>query len=83
MAITSHIFSWAKGYLSKINYKGFCALACNDTKLLPSLQPYYDLDQESWMIVGNAGNPVVVANKDELMRVLDHNDIVQANKVRY
>src|SRR5260370_15158156 len=28
VVITSHVFSWAKGYLSKINYKCFCALVC-------------------------------------------------------
>src|SRR5258708_15202385 len=85
VAITSHVFSNAKGYLSKIDYKGFCALACDDTKLLPSLQPYYDPEQKLWMIVGNGGHPIVVANEDKLMQVLDHNNIVWANKdkVRY
>src|SRR5260370_22344443 len=83
VAITPHVFSEAKGYLSKINYKGFCALACDDTNLLPLLWPYYDPEQKSWMIVGNGGNPIIVANEDELMQVLDCNDIIQANKVRY
>ena len=35
--ITHLVYSRAKVYLSKIGYEGFCALACDDTKLLPSL----------------------------------------------
>src|SRR5260221_9409958 len=79
--ITHLVYSRAKVYLSKISYEGFCALACDDMKLLPSLQPYFDKEQGVWMIVGVAGQPIEVANEQSLEQMLEEGNVIKATKV--
>ena len=74
------VYTQAKQYLTKIRFTGICALACDDTKLLPSLQSHYDQVRDVWMLVGGAGEPVRVRDEDTLQRVLEDQEIIKATK---
>ncbi len=81
ISITPQVYTRAKQYLTKIGFTGICALACDDTKLLPSLWPHYDQVRDVWMLVRGAGEPVEVRDKDTLQRVLEDQEIIKATKV--
>lgn len=66
--------------LEGYNYTGPVILACDDTKLLPSLQETANASG-AWVIVGNVGEPLLVRNEDDLNNALKDDDIELASKV--
>ncbi len=35
-------------------------LSVDDTKLLPSLQPYLDAESDKWYLIGSTGEPIEI-----------------------
>ena len=65
-----------------IDYSGPIALACDDTKLHPSLQVVWDNSLNSNVLIGTTLNkPVLVANPEELQKLLEELDDDVATKV--
>jgi hypothetical protein len=65
-----------------INYSGPIALACDDTKLHPSLQVVWDNSEGSNILVGSTLNrAVLVANPEELEKLLVELEDSVATKV--
>jgi hypothetical protein len=69
--LNERTFKIAKDYLMARNYCGPVALACDDTKLHPALRTYWDPVAKSDYVVGHTGDPIPVANAEELRQVLD------------
>ena len=66
-----------------IDYSGPIALACDDTKLHPLLQVVWDDSLNSNVLIGTTLNtPVLVANPEELQKLLEELDNNVATKVR-
>ena len=65
-----------------IDYSGPIALACDDTKLHPSLQVVWDNSLNSNVLIGTTLNkPVLVVNPEELQKLLEELDDDVATKV--
>ena len=65
-----------------IDYSGPIALACDDTKLHPSLQVVWDNSLNSNVLIGTTLNkPVLVANPEDLQKLLEELDDDVATKV--
>ena len=61
----------AQEYIDAVEYMGPVALACDDTKLHPSLQVYWDTVLETHVLVGTTSTEViVVGNPEELEQLL-------------
>ncbi|KAB5591529.1 hypothetical protein CTheo_5036 [Ceratobasidium theobromae] len=82
LTINSDVFELAKAYLKSVSYSGPLCLSCDDTKLLPSLQTYYDGQTKQWYLVGGTSGPIKIADNDELIKVLKSGNINKAPKVR-
>lgn len=69
--ICSECFVRAQDYVETVKYTGPIALACDDTKLHPSLQVYWDTVLEMHVLVGTTSmDTIVVANPEELEQLL-------------
>lgn len=69
--ICDNCFLVAQGYMISINYSGPTALACDDTKLHPSLQVVWDSSANSNILVGSTINTTMLnANTEELQHLL-------------
>ena len=65
-----------------VNYSGPVALACDDSKLHPSLQVVWDNSLNSNILIGTTLNePVLVANPEELQKLLVELEDKVATKV--
>ena len=61
----------ARDYIDSVGYTGPVALGCDDTKLHPSLQVYWDSALETHVLVGTTSTEVIsVKNPEELERLL-------------
>ncbi|KAH9983026.1 hypothetical protein BJV74DRAFT_734516, partial [Russula compacta] len=60
ISITSRTFDLAESHLQALDYHGPVGLACDDTKLLPSFWPYYDSDQQCYVLLGHAGDVLLL-----------------------
>ena len=68
--------------MRSIDYSGPIALACDDTKLHPSPQVVWDNSLNSNVLIGTTLNkPVLVANPEELQKLLEELDNDVATKV--
>lgn len=67
--------------LQKLDYEGPVALSCDDTKLLPSLRPYFDKEKDGYFIMGNAGEPYQLMDPDAFERVVTSGQLQKASKV--
>lgn len=77
----SDIFTWATAYITNVHYEGPLALAVDDTKLLPALRVYYDNKVDAWFLVGGLGDPVRIANEQEMRQIIKEGNIQKATKV--
>ena len=69
--ICDDCFLLAQGYMLSVDYSGPIALACDDSKLHPSLQVVWDNSEDSNILVGSTLNrAVLVANPEELEKLL-------------
>ncbi|KAF9779588.1 hypothetical protein BJ322DRAFT_1167867 [Thelephora terrestris] len=69
--ICSECFARARDYVDSVEYAGPVALGCDDTKLHPSLQVYWDTALETHVLVGTTSAEVIkVGNPEELEQLL-------------
>lgn len=81
--ISERCFLNAQSYVTSLNYTGPVILACDDTKLHPSLQIYWDTSISSHILVGTTVHEaVVVPNPEALGELLERYKDKMATKVR-
>jgi hypothetical protein len=81
IGIQDRTFDLVIDNLRKLEYNGPLGLACDDTKLLPALRPYYDKTNEKHYILGSTGEPLAVADPEELTRMIERGEAEKASKV--
>ncbi|KAL4259870.1 hypothetical protein AB1N83_010672 [Pleurotus pulmonarius] len=71
-------------YLNDYDYPSTAPLACSvdDTKLHPSLRPYYDKSKDSWYLLGSTGDPIIVADVEQLKELIQQTSGSLASKAR-
>ncbi|KAF4607769.1 hypothetical protein EYR40_000104 [Pleurotus pulmonarius] len=71
-------------YLNDYNYPSTAPLACavDDTKLHPLLRPYYDQSKNTWFLLGSTGDPLIVADPDQLGELIEQATGCLATKAR-
>jgi hypothetical protein len=80
--ISDDCFLLAQSYVVSTDYSGPVTLACDDTKLHPSLQVVWDNTANSNILVGSTLNEaVLVANPEELRTALAQLEGKVATKV--
>ncbi|KAF9492752.1 hypothetical protein BDN71DRAFT_1396302 [Pleurotus eryngii] len=69
-------------YLNDYDYPSTAPLACSvdDTKLHPSLRPYYDKSKDSWYLLGSTGDPIIVADVEQLKELIQQTSGSLASK---
>ncbi|KAJ4476392.1 hypothetical protein C8J55DRAFT_431762 [Lentinula edodes] len=80
--IQPRTFALAKAHLDELNFHGPVALSCDDTKLQVALRPYYDVDRESWCVLGSTGEPMLISDPDEYCKVVNKGAVEKASKLR-
>ena len=69
--INDNCFTRVQTYMASVNYNGPVALGCDDTKLHPSLQIYWDNSISEHILIGTTlQRKIVVANPEELRALL-------------
>lgn len=81
--MNDHTFALAEEYVSALNYTGPLALICDDMKLFAALRMYYDGTSEQWFVVGGVGEPLVVADVDQLRDIITQEKVEKATKVQW
>ena len=71
----------ASEYLSSLNYSGPVGLSCDDTKLHPTLRPYWDASRGCHFLVGTTGEPIAVRDEGLLHDILAESKKDAATKV--
>jgi hypothetical protein len=75
-------FERTKEYITALGHADLpLALSCDDTKLHPAFRMFYDPVTKQTMLGGGVGDPIPVANADEVRKVLDEAKIQKATKV--
>ncbi|KAF7420714.1 hypothetical protein PC9H_011232 [Pleurotus ostreatus] len=71
-------------YLGDYDYPSTSPLACavDDTKLHPSLRPYYDQSKKTWFLLGSTTGPMIVADPDQLDQLIHQASDSLATKAR-
>ena len=83
MFIDDTCFIRVQTYMASINYEGPVALGCDDSKLHPSLQVYWDDSVSNHILIGTTvQKKIVVANPEELQAMLVQYKDDVATKVR-
>ena len=81
IGIQERTFNLVIGHLQKLNYKGPLSLACDDMQLLPAFHPYLDKAMGKHYILGSMGEPLLVADPEELTSMIAKGEIEKATKV--
>jgi len=79
--ICDKTFEFARHYLRLLNYKGPVALSCDDTKLAAAFRPYYDKQQQAYVLLGATSDPVLLADPGMLRQIIKENSLQKATKV--
>lgn len=71
-------------YLKDYDYPSDAPLACavDDTKLHPSLRPYYDKSKDTWFLLSSTGDPLIVADVNQLRELIQQASGSLATKAR-
>ena len=81
--INDDCFIRIQTYMDSIDYNGPVALGCDDTKLHPSLQVYWDNSISEHILIGTTlQRKIVAANPEELRDLLAKYKDSVATKVR-
>lgn len=75
------MFDLTESHLQALNYHGPVGLACDDTKLLPSFQPYYDSDQQCHVLLGHAGDILLLPEPSTFREAVENGIALKATKV--
>ena len=80
--ISEKCFINAQSYVTSLRYTGPVVLACDDTKLHPSLQVYWDSSISSHILVGTTVHePIIVPDPKALEELLEKYKSSVATKV--
>lgn len=81
--IDERCFINAQSYITSLDYTGPVVLACDDTKLHPSLQVYWDTSISSHILVGTTVHETIaVPDPQVLQELLEKHKNNMATKVR-
>ena len=81
IGIQERTFALVVQKLEELQYNGPVALSCDDTKLLPSLRPYYDQDRDGYFLMGHVGEPLQLLDHEAFRIVVKENNLQKATKV--
>ena len=81
IGVMGRTFALVQEHLEHIQYTGPVSLSCDDTKLQPGLDPVFDKQQDGVYILGGVGEPLRVANPEELSETLKNEGVQKADKV--
>lgn len=56
-------------------------MSCGDTKLKPSLKPYFDKETSKYYILGTAGEPYELADPERFEQIVQDESLEMAAKV--
>ncbi|KAL0572455.1 Methionine--tRNA ligase, mitochondrial [Marasmius crinis-equi] len=82
LTISDRTFSRLEEQIKLLSYTGPIALACDDTKLLPALRPYYDKETDAFYVVGNAGEPFRLLDPEAFEAAIHEAGLKKATKLR-
>lgn len=82
MTICDETFALVKQRLEALDYDGPVALACDDTKLVPSWRLHWNSNEQTYFVVGATCGPLRVADPEALQQTVTDVNAVQATKVR-
>ncbi|KAI0308619.1 hypothetical protein OF83DRAFT_1073220 [Amylostereum chailletii] len=83
VGIQDRTFERVVNLLQKLNYDCPCSLACDDTKLTPSLHPYWDADRGCYVLLGSTiSPPPILPDPDQLTGALRRGEIEKATQLR-
>ena len=83
MIITAETFRLVKEALAALGYDGPVSLSCDDSKLFPAFQLYWDAKENLHFLVGGTGPPLCVTNPDCLKELIEDQSLKKAKKVNY
>ena len=81
MGICVQSFDLVRDHLLKLSYHGPVGLSCDDTKLSPALQPYWDRNAGSYFILGGTGDPIKVPDVESFRKLIEEAGVIKATKV--
>lgn len=81
IGIEPRTFELAAITLQKLDYNGPVGLSCDNTKLLPSLRPYYDKEKDGYFIMGHVGKPYQLMDPDAFEGLVKNGQLEKATKV--
>ena len=70
MFINDECFIRVQTYMASISYKGPVALGCDDSKLHPSLQVYWDHSIAEHVLIGTTHQRTIIVSNPEELRTL-------------
>ncbi|KAI1783947.1 hypothetical protein LXA43DRAFT_902571 [Ganoderma leucocontextum] len=82
IGVCDETFSIVAGHLDALEYNGPVGLGCDDTKLLAGFDPVYDKGKGAFLVLGGIGEPMPVANPEEVTRAIQDGKIKKAEKIR-
>ena len=81
MVISPRSFDLVHDHLRKLAYTGPVGLSCDDTKLSPAFQPYWDQDAGCYFILGSSADPIQIPDIDSFKALVEGADVIKATKV--
>ena len=81
MVICPRSFDLVHDHLTKLSYAGPVGLSCDDTKLSPALQPYWDREAECYFILGSSGDPIQIPDVESFRELIEEAGVEKATKV--
>jgi hypothetical protein len=81
VGIQQKTFDLVDDTLKKLGYTGPVALSCDDSKLLASFRPYYDVDKQGYFIMGHVGEPFQILDPEAFQLVVQEQQLIKATKV--
>lgn len=79
--IRDQSFEQTRKQLEDIRFTGPCGLSCDDTKLFATFRLYWDSEKKMHFLLGGTGEPLQVADPEQLQEVLDLAELEKATKV--
>lgn len=67
--------------LKALDYNGPLGISCDDTKLHATLWTYWDSQADQHFLVGHTGDPMPIANPQELQEILRSAELEKATKL--
>lgn len=78
---TDKTFEYVRHHLDSLKYEGPVGLSCDDTKLLAAFRPYHDAESNTFYVVGNAGEPLLLADPEAFRKMIREHTLSKADKV--